>query len=114
MDLKTYISSELGRAAALAADLGVSPSYLSQMANGLSPISGTFLGVNPGPTMTERLQLLMRKKAADRTDDGSRALNLTARIRSTFSSWSCIMSRRASCWPAMALDPPCEEETDYR
>jgi DNA-binding transcriptional regulator YdaS (Cro superfamily) len=39
MDLKTYISSERGRAAALAADLGVSPSYLSQMANGLSPIS---------------------------------------------------------------------------
>lgn len=39
MDLKTYISSERGRAAALAADLGVSPSYLSQMANGKAPIS---------------------------------------------------------------------------
>lgn len=39
MDLKTYISSERGRAAALAARLGVSPSYLSQMANGQSPIS---------------------------------------------------------------------------
>jgi NAD(P)-dependent dehydrogenase (short-subunit alcohol dehydrogenase family) len=25
------------------------------------------LGVNPGPTMTERLELLMRKKALDRT-----------------------------------------------
>jgi DNA-binding transcriptional regulator YdaS (Cro superfamily) len=39
MDLKTYISSERGRAVALAADLGVSASYLSQMANGLAPIS---------------------------------------------------------------------------
>jgi DNA-binding transcriptional regulator YdaS (Cro superfamily) len=39
MDLKTYISSERGRAAALAIRLGVSPSYLSQMANGQSPIS---------------------------------------------------------------------------
>ena len=40
MDLKTYISAERGRAAALAARLeGVSPSYLSQMASGKSPIS---------------------------------------------------------------------------
>jgi DNA-binding transcriptional regulator YdaS (Cro superfamily) len=39
MDLKTYNSSERGRAVALAARLGVSPSYLSQMANGQSPIS---------------------------------------------------------------------------
>jgi DNA-binding transcriptional regulator YdaS (Cro superfamily) len=39
MDLKTYISSERGRAVALATRLGVSPSYLSQMANGQSPIS---------------------------------------------------------------------------
>lgn len=40
MDLKTYIASERGRAAALAARLdGVSPSYLSQMASGKSPIS---------------------------------------------------------------------------
>jgi DNA-binding transcriptional regulator YdaS (Cro superfamily) len=40
MDLKTYISSERGRAAALAARLnGVSPSYLSQMASGKAPIS---------------------------------------------------------------------------
>ncbi len=39
MDLKTYIAIERGRAAALAARLGVSPSYLSQMANGISPIS---------------------------------------------------------------------------
>ena len=39
MDLKTYISFERGRSAALAAELGVSPSYLSQMANGTAPIS---------------------------------------------------------------------------
>jgi DNA-binding transcriptional regulator YdaS (Cro superfamily) len=39
MDLKTYISAERGRAAALAADLRVSPSYLSQMASGKAPIS---------------------------------------------------------------------------
>lgn len=39
MDLKTYISAERGRAVALAARLSVSPSYLSQMANGQSPIS---------------------------------------------------------------------------
>ncbi|MBD8531474.1 MULTISPECIES: YdaS family helix-turn-helix protein [unclassified Massilia] len=39
MDLKTYISTERGRAVSLAARLGVSPSYLSQMANGKSPIS---------------------------------------------------------------------------
>ena len=39
MDLKTYISSERGRAAALASELGVSPSYLSQMASGKAPIS---------------------------------------------------------------------------
>jgi DNA-binding transcriptional regulator YdaS (Cro superfamily) len=39
MDLKTYISAERGRAAALAAALGVSPSYLSQMATGKAPIS---------------------------------------------------------------------------
>lgn len=40
MDLKTYIAtSERGTAARLAAELGVSPSYLSQMASGASPIS---------------------------------------------------------------------------
>jgi len=39
MDLKTYIATERGRAVALAGRLGVSPSYLSQMANGKSPIS---------------------------------------------------------------------------
>lgn len=39
MDLKTYISAERGRGAALAAELGVSPSYLSQMASGTAPIS---------------------------------------------------------------------------
>lgn len=40
MNLKTYISSERGRATWLAGQLvGVSPSYLSQMANGQAPIS---------------------------------------------------------------------------
>lgn len=39
MDLKTYISSERGRAAVLAADLGISPSYLSQLAAGTAPLS---------------------------------------------------------------------------
>lgn len=40
MDLKTYIATaERGTAAKLAAALGVSPSYLSQMARGTAPIS---------------------------------------------------------------------------
>lgn len=40
MDLKTYISSSpRGTAASLAKAIGVSPSYLSQMASGQSPIS---------------------------------------------------------------------------
>lgn len=39
MDLKTYIASERGRATSLAATIGVSPSYLSQMANGQCAIS---------------------------------------------------------------------------
>lgn len=40
MDLKTYITSGVrGRATKLAAVLGVSTSYLSQMASGKSPIS---------------------------------------------------------------------------
>lgn len=39
MDLKTYISSERGRGTSLAAELGISPSYLSQMASGKAPIS---------------------------------------------------------------------------
>ncbi|KNY09405.1 XRE family transcriptional regulator [Achromobacter piechaudii] len=40
MDLKTYIStSPRGTAASLAKAIGVSPSYLSQMASGQSPIS---------------------------------------------------------------------------
>lgn len=39
MDLKTYISSERGRAAALAAELGISASYLSQLAAGTAPLS---------------------------------------------------------------------------
>lgn len=40
MDLKAYIStSPRGTAASLAKAIGVSPSYLSQMASGQSPIS---------------------------------------------------------------------------
>ena len=40
MDIKTYIASGArGRAAQLASALGISPSYLSQMANGGSAIS---------------------------------------------------------------------------
>lgn len=40
MDLKTYITTgERGTAAKLASAIGVSPSYLSQMASGASPIS---------------------------------------------------------------------------
>jgi DNA-binding transcriptional regulator YdaS (Cro superfamily) len=40
MDLKTYLSeSPRGHATKLARDLAVSPSYLSQMAGGQSPIS---------------------------------------------------------------------------
>lgn len=39
MDLKTYIDSERGRAAALADRLKISRSYLSQMASGTAPIS---------------------------------------------------------------------------
>lgn len=40
MDLKTYITTgERGTAAKLAAALQVSPSYLSQMSSGASPIS---------------------------------------------------------------------------
>ncbi|MDQ2822755.1 MAG: YdaS family helix-turn-helix protein [Pseudomonadota bacterium] len=42
MDLKTYISSQRGRAKQLAAQLkNVSPSYLSQMASGKAAISST-------------------------------------------------------------------------
>jgi DNA-binding transcriptional regulator YdaS (Cro superfamily) len=39
MNLKTYISTERGRATNLAAQLGVSLSYLSQMAAGTAPVS---------------------------------------------------------------------------
>lgn len=39
MDLKTYIAAERGRAGTLAKRLGISKSYLSQLANGQSPIS---------------------------------------------------------------------------
>lgn len=40
MDLKTYISnSPRGTASGLARALSISPSYLSQMASGLAPIS---------------------------------------------------------------------------
>jgi len=35
-------------------------------------------GVNPGPTLTERLEMLMRKKAADRTGDAERWAELAA------------------------------------
>lgn len=39
MDLKTYISSERGGGRKLAAALGISPSYLSQMIGGTSSVS---------------------------------------------------------------------------
>jgi DNA-binding transcriptional regulator YdaS (Cro superfamily) len=40
MNLKTFIKdSERGTAAVLAQQLGISPSYLSQLASGLAPIS---------------------------------------------------------------------------
>jgi len=39
MDLKTYISGERGRSAALAERLRVSRSYLSQLAYGKAPLS---------------------------------------------------------------------------
>jgi DNA-binding transcriptional regulator YdaS (Cro superfamily) len=39
MNLKTYIKADRGRASELAAALGVSRSYLSQMAHGQAPIS---------------------------------------------------------------------------
>jgi DNA-binding transcriptional regulator YdaS (Cro superfamily) len=40
MDLKTYIATApRGTAAKLAAALGISPSYLSQLSSGVSPIS---------------------------------------------------------------------------
>ena len=45
----------------------------------VSPQHGVrVLGVNPGPTMTERLELLMRKKALDRTGDGENWRELVA------------------------------------
>jgi len=39
VDLKSYIASERGRAKKLADALGISSSYLSQLASGASPIS---------------------------------------------------------------------------
>lgn len=39
MNLKNYIQSERGAASRLAVDLGVSASYLSQLASGASPVS---------------------------------------------------------------------------
>ena len=39
MQLKQYISDESGRSGALAKAIGVSPSYLSQMASGATAIS---------------------------------------------------------------------------
>lgn len=45
----------------------------------VSPDNGVrVLGVNPGPTLTERLELLMRKKSADRTGDEGRWTELVA------------------------------------
>ena len=46
---------------------------------GISPNHGVrVLGVNPGPTMTERLELLMRKKALDRTGNEAAWQDLVA------------------------------------
>ncbi len=46
---------------------------------GVSPRHGVrVVGVNPGPTATERLEKLMRKKAADRTGDPERWTELAA------------------------------------
>jgi DNA-binding transcriptional regulator YdaS (Cro superfamily) len=39
MDLKTFIQADRGRASRLAEQLGISRSYLSQMASGSAPIS---------------------------------------------------------------------------
>jgi NAD(P)-dependent dehydrogenase (short-subunit alcohol dehydrogenase family) len=45
----------------------------------VSPDNGVrVLGVNPGPTLTERLELLMRKKSQDRTGDAGRWTELVA------------------------------------
>ena len=45
----------------------------------ISPSKGVrVLGVNPGPTLTDRLQLLMEKKAQDRTGDATRWSELVA------------------------------------
>jgi 3-oxoacyl-[acyl-carrier protein] reductase len=45
----------------------------------VSPRSGVrVLGVNPGPTLTERLEMLMRKKARDRTGDEDHWSDLAA------------------------------------
>ena len=45
----------------------------------VSPDKGVrVLGVNPGPTLTERLELLMKKKSADRTGDAGRWQELVA------------------------------------
>lgn len=45
----------------------------------ISPSKGVrVLGVNPGPTLTDRLQLLMERKAQDRTGDATRWSELVA------------------------------------
>jgi len=45
----------------------------------VSPDKGVrVLGINPGPTLTERLELLMKKKSADRTGDAGRWQELVA------------------------------------
>lgn len=47
----------------------------------ISPAKGIrVLGVNPGPTLTDRLQLLMERKAKDRTGDPARWAELTASL----------------------------------
>jgi len=45
----------------------------------VSPDKGVrVLGVNPGPTLTARLEMLMKKKAQDRTGDAGRWTELVA------------------------------------
>lgn len=42
MDLKTYFGSQRGNATKLAADLAISPQYLSQMASGYRPVPAEY------------------------------------------------------------------------
>lgn len=51
----------------------------SRALGSVSPKHGVrVLGVNPGPTLTDRLQLLMQKKSKDRTGDAGRWTELVA------------------------------------